>query len=82
MGSSARIGFDTGAPGGSKQPAHAPDADGTRQELWCEWCGEPATADDWSYVAQAVICPRCLEELTYASADPARCEMGLVGGRH
>lgn len=49
------------------------------QELYCEDCGEQASADDWIDGLQALICPRCLESYLENANEP-RCEVGLVGG--
>jgi len=37
--------------------------DSAPQELYCEECGEDATADDWIAALGALLCPLCLERL-------------------
>jgi len=49
-------------------------------QYFCELCDEPAEADCWSYVAQMLICPRCLEGMLDANTNQPRSEVGLVGG--
>lgn len=39
------------------------------QQLYCESCDEPATADDWIAGLGAVICPTCLERLMDTPED-------------
>lgn len=50
------------------------------EHIICDWCGEPANADDFCEPAGAVICPRCLEDLANATTHEPRAEVGLVGG--
>jgi len=40
-----------------------------RPEYRCEYCDRAATADDWSYVAQAIVCPRCIEDFLANQED-------------
>lgn len=50
------------------------------EHIVCDWCGSPATPDDFNPTAGCVICPACLETMVNERANEPRAEVGLVGG--
>lgn len=50
------------------------------EPITCDFCGAEAGEDDYSAVADAVICPVCMEDLIGETTFEPRSEVGMVGG--